>query len=117
MNTYIYLVLYVSGFSGLLGNSIKMVSSYTLGQILPHTFPEKKKDRKTDRCLLQEIFNLKYTRGAERETDTKIIYIQYKQKTAESFEYCLYVYVCKALNWMNWITNWGLISREDYFSS
>lgn len=116
MNTYIYFVLYVSGFTGILGSSIKMVSSYTLGQTLPHTFPEKKKKQiegQTD-AYCSKIFNLKYTRGAERETDTKIIYTQYKQKTAESFEYCLYVYVCKALYW---ITNWGLISREDYFSS
>lgn len=102
-------------FSGPLSSSIKMVSSYTLGQGLPYTFPEKKKNQtegQTD-AYCSKILNLKYTTGAERETDTKIIFILYKQKTAESFEHCLYVHVFKALYW---ITNWGLISREDYFS-
>lgn len=62
-------------FSGLLGSSIKMVSSYTLGQGLPYTFPEKKKktEGQTD-AYCSKILNLKYTTGAERETDTKIIY-------------------------------------------
>lgn len=79
MSTYIYFVLYVSGFSGLLGSSIKMVSSYTLGQILPHTFPEKKKtEGQTDAYCRK--FSISNILGEQREKQTQRLYIHSTNK-------------------------------------
>lgn len=63
-------------FSGPLSSSIKMVSSYTLGQGLPYTFPEKKKKpERTDRCLLQQNSQSQiYYRSRERNRHKDYIY-------------------------------------------
>ena len=68
-------------FSGLLGSSIKMVSSYTLGQGLPYTFPEKNKNGQKDRQMLTAAkFSISNILQEQREKQTQRLYLHHTNK-------------------------------------